>query len=89
MNDFSYEETKVGVGISMARERSASKICEVFEALLAFSRRVRKRFMHRSREIPPVPSLHRPSTDGLIPALLVSNKFIHVSLYYSKFHSLA
>ena len=27
--------------------------------------------MRCSREIPPVPSLHRPSTDGLIPVLLV------------------
>ena len=27
--------------------------------------------MRRSREIPPVPSLHRPSTDGLISQILV------------------
>ena len=31
MNDFSCEETKVRVGISMARERSVSEICEVLK----------------------------------------------------------
>ena len=63
----------------MARERSVSEICEV--ALLAVSRRVRKRFIHRSREIRPVPFLHRPSTDGLILAELTAMSHIRRRFY--------
>ena len=37
-----------------------------FEGLARLSRRVRRRFVRGSREIPLVPSLHRASTDALI-----------------------
>ena len=39
-----------------------------FEGLARLSRRVRRRFVRGSREISLVPSLHRASTDALIPA---------------------
>ena len=37
-----------------------------FEGLARLSRRVWRRFVRGSREIPLVPSLHRASTDALI-----------------------
>ena len=46
----------------MARERSVSDVCEVSELVL---RRVRRYCLCRSCEICTVPSLHRPSTNGL------------------------
>ena len=47
----------------MASERSVSDICG---APLVVSRRVIKHCLCMSREICTVPSLYRPSTDGLI-----------------------
>ena len=49
----------------MARERSVSDVCEVL-ALGRSSGRVIKHCLCISREICTVPSLYRPSTDGLI-----------------------
>ena len=50
----------------MARERSVSDVCEVLEITLVISGRVIKHCLCISREICTVPSLYRPSTDGLI-----------------------
>ena len=51
----------------MARERSVSD--GGFGARLVISRRVIKHCLCISREICTVPSLYRPSTDGLIVVL--------------------
>ena len=52
----------------MARERSVSDVCEVLALGRSFiSGRVIKHCLCISREICTVPSLYRPSTDGLIP----------------------
>ena len=40
-----------------------------FEGIARLSRRVWRRFVRGSREISLVPSLHRASTDALIPVL--------------------
>ena len=48
----------------MARERSVSDVCEVLA--LGISGPVIKHCLCISREICTVPSLYRPSTDGLI-----------------------
>ena len=51
----------------MARESSVSDICGVLALhYIVVSRRVIKHCLCISREISTVPSLYRPSTDGLI-----------------------
>ena len=49
-------------------DMSLKVVVSVFEGLARLSRRVWRRFVRGSREISLVPSLHRASTDALIPA---------------------
>ena len=59
------EAGRNGLGSCIARDGSKGCYC-VFQGLARLSRPVRTRFVRGSREISPVPSLHRASTDALL-----------------------
>ena len=75
VDEFFHVETKVCgslVGIDIARDGPDSNSDSVLLARLVVFREFR-RFLRGSRELLPVPSLHRPSTDGLKISCILSS----------------